>query len=197
VVALLLLSACGPDDGRHLADPDPDLTAVPVPTTSPAAIIDTDPPLTSIGPGEMTINGADFGPGENLPLASGCRGPTSPGLEWTAPPRRATELALVVQDVDGNGTIQWLITGISPDVLRAPPGSPPDVGEVRTNSTGTATWTSPCPQDGFSHRIVFTLYALDRELPAGAGDAASVVDTVRATAFGAASFLARAPIPEP
>lgn len=195
LAGLLLLPACGPDDGRHLADPDPDLTAVPVPTTSPAAIVDTDPALTTTGPGGMEIRGIDFGPGENLPTASGCGGPTSPGLTWTAPPRRVTELALVVQDIDGDGSIQWLVTGLSPGELSIPTGTPPESGEVRLNTTGTATWTSPCPQDGFAHRIVFTLYAFDQELPQTAGDAGSVVDAVRAAAFGSASFLVRAPIP--
>lgn len=169
---------------------------MPVATVSPATIVETDPELSVTGPGGLTITGVDFGPGENLPVVSACGGSTSPGLTWTAPPRRVTELALVAQDVDGDGAVQWLITGISPDTLGVTTGTAPGSGEVRQNSTGTATWASPCPQDGFGHRIVFTLYTLDRPLPEGAGDAASVVDAVRATAFGEASFYARAGIPE-
>lgn len=196
LVGLLVLAGCGPDDGRNLADPDPDLTAVPVATTMPATIDDPDPELSTTGPGGVALSGTGFGPGENLPLESGCGGPTSPGLTWTTPPRRATELALVAQDVDGDGNVQFLVTGMSPDTLQIPRGGPLESGEARQNSTGTTTWTSPCPQDGFAHRIVFTLYLLDRPLPEGAGDTASVVDTIRNTAFGEATVLARAPIPE-
>jgi phosphatidylethanolamine-binding protein (PEBP) family uncharacterized protein len=195
VAGLLALAACGPDDGRHLAEPDPDLTAVPVPTTSPAAIVDTNPALTTTGPGGLTIEGLEFGPGENLPLESSCGGPTSPGLRWTDSPQRVTDLALVVQDIDGNGAIQWLITDLAPEAQQIPAGTTPD-GEVRLNTTGTATWTSPCPGDGFAHRIVFTLYALDQPLPEGAADTASVVDAIRAAAIGSASIVARAGIPE-
>ena len=196
LVGFLVLAGCGPDDGRNLADPDPDLTAVPVATTTPATIDDPDPELSTTGPGGVELRGTGFGPGENLPLESGCGGPTSPGLTWTAPPRRATELALVAQDVDGDGAVQFLVTGMSPDTLQIPRGGPLESGEVRQNSTGTTTWTSPCPQDGFAHRIVFTLYLLDGPLPEGAADTASVVDTIRNTAFGEATVLARAPIPE-
>jgi phosphatidylethanolamine-binding protein (PEBP) family uncharacterized protein len=195
LVTVAVLVACGPDDGRELAEPNPDLTAIPVPTTSPAAIVDLDPALTSTGPGGLTINGTDFGPGENLPVASGCNGPTSPGLTWTAPPRRATELALVVQDVDGNGAIQWLVTGIPTEVRGVREGQMPAGGDVRANSTGTETWTSPCPQDGQTHRLVFSLYVLDSPLPQGAGDAASIVEAVRSTAFGAATVVGRAALP--
>jgi phosphatidylethanolamine-binding protein (PEBP) family uncharacterized protein len=196
VAGLFVLSACGPDDGRHLADPDPELTAVPVPTTSPAAIVDTNPALTTTGPGGLTIEGLEFGPGENLPVESACGGPTSPGLRWTDAPRRVTELALVVQDIDGNGSIQWLVTDLPPEATEIPTGTAPTGGEIRLNTTGTATWTSPCPRDGFAHRIVFTLYALDQPLPEGAADAASIVDAIRASAIGSASVLGRAGIPE-
>ena len=196
VTVAVALTACGPDDGRELADPDPDLTAVPVATTMPATIDDPDPQLATTGPGGVELRGTDFGPGEPLPLESGCGGPTSPGITWTAPPRRTTELALVAQDVDGDGAVQFLVTGMSPDTLQIPVGGPLESGEVRPNSTGTATWTSPCPQDGFSHRIVFTLYLLDGPLPEGPADTASVVDRVRDAAYGSASVVATAPIAE-
>lgn len=196
LVALVALTACGPDDGRELADPDPDLTAVPVATTTPATIDDPDPQLVTTGPGGVELSGIDFEPGEALPLESGCGGPTSPGLRWTAPPRRTTELALVAQDVDGDGAVQFVATGMSPDTLQIPTGGPLESGEVRQNSFGTTTWTSPCPQDGFAHRIVFTLYLLDGPLPEGAADTASVVDSIRAASYGQATVLARAPIRE-
>jgi phosphatidylethanolamine-binding protein (PEBP) family uncharacterized protein len=196
LVALLGLTACGPDDGRELADPDPDLTAVPVATVTPATIDDPDPALSSTGPGGVELRGTDFGPGESLPLESGCGGPTSPGLTWTAPPRRTTEMALVAQDVDGDGAVQFLVTGMSPDTLQIPRGGPLESGEVRQNSSGTTTWTSPCPQDGFAHRIVFTLYLLDGPMPEGAADTASVVDRIREAAYGSATVVARAPIAE-
>jgi phosphatidylethanolamine-binding protein (PEBP) family uncharacterized protein len=193
----LLLAACGPDDGRELADPDPDLTAVPVATTVPAAIDETEPELFTLGPGRLRLEGVDFSPGSSLPVASSCEGPTSPALRWTAPPRRSRELALVAQDVDGNGAIQWLVTGIPPETREVAAGEVPAGGDTRANSTGTETWTSPCAQDGIMHRIVFSLYVLNRPLPQGAGDPASIVQAVRDTAIGAATVIGRSGIAGP
>ena len=192
VLTVSLLAACGPDDGRHLADPDPDLTAVPVPTTAPVPVIDTDAPLQGVGPGGLTLSSPDFAPGATLPEESACAGDVSPALAWTDPPRRVTELALVVQDIDADGVAQWVVTGISPGRTRAPQGRPPTGAEVGLNSAGVAAWSGPCPQDAFAHRIVFTLYALDQPLPVTAGDATSVVSAVQSASYGSASLLARA-----
>ena len=188
----LALVACGPDDGRQLAEPDPDLTAVPVPTTTPAQVIDLDPPLQGIGPGELTLTSADFSAGATLPERSACGGDTSPRLEWTDPPNRIRELALVVQDIDAEGVAQWIVTGIPAEAGRVRAGEAPESGEVRANSAGDEAWASPCPLDGFAHRIVFTLYALDQELPQGAGDPTSVVTALQAASGGSASLLGRA-----
>lgn len=188
----LALVGCGPDDGRNLADPDPDLTAVPVPTTTPTEIIDLDPPLQGIGPGGLTLTSADFSPGATMPERSACGGDTSPRLEWTDPPNRITELALVVQDIDAEGVAQWIVTGIPAEAGRVRAGDVPAGGQVRANSAGDETWASPCPLDGFAHRIVFTLYALDQELSQGAGDPTSVVTAVQAASAGSASLLGRA-----
>ncbi len=192
VVLALALGACGPDDGRHLADPDPALTAVPVPTTTPTEVIDVDPPLQGIGPGDLTLSSADFSPGATLRGRSACGGSTSPRLEWTDPPNRITELALVVQDIDADGVAQWIVTGIPAEAGRVRAGEAPEGGEVRANSAGDEAWASPCPTDGFAHRIVFTLYALDQPLPEGAGDPTSVVTALQAASGGSASLLGRA-----
>jgi len=188
----LLLAACGPDDGRHLAEPDPALTAVPVPTTQPVPIVSGEIPLESFGPGGVRLSSPAFSPGATMPDVSGCGGELSPPLVWTAPPRRATELALVAQDLDGNGTAQWVVTGISPSVFRAPPGRPPRRSHVELNSAGVKGWASPCPSDGFQHRIDFRLYLLDGPLQPGGTDARSVVSAIQAAAFGSASIIGRA-----
>jgi phosphatidylethanolamine-binding protein (PEBP) family uncharacterized protein len=191
-LTVLVLAACGPDDGRHLADPNPELTAVPVPTTTPVPVIDEDAPLQGVGPGGLTLSSPDFAPGATMPRSATCRGDRSPELEWTDPPRRVTELALVVQDVDADGVAQWVVTGIPPGTTRARLGEPPGGSDVRQNSAGVAAYSGPCPQDGFAHRIVFTLYALDQPLPVGAGDPNSVVTAVQAASYGSASLIGRA-----
>jgi phosphatidylethanolamine-binding protein (PEBP) family uncharacterized protein len=195
-VALLALVgglvACGPDDGRRLADPDPELTAVPVPTTTRTPVLSGDVPEQGVGPGDLTLSSKNFSPGATLPPRSACAGDVSPQLSWTEPPRRAEELALVVQDIDADGVAQWIVTGIPTDVLRNRRGAPPEGSDVRINSAGVEGWTSPCPASGPAHRIVFTLYVLDEELAAGPGDPTSVVTAVQQASMGSASLLARA-----
>lgn len=178
-----------------MAEPDPDLTTVPVATAPPAPIVDADPPPQGTGPGGLELSSPDFEPGGVLPDASACGGPTSPALAWTAPPAQIEELALVVQDLDAGGVAQWVVTGIPADAGRVGAGRAPDGSDVRANSSAVEAWTSPCPQDGREHRIVFTLYALDEAPPAGAGDATSVVTAVQAASAGSASLLARAQPP--
>ena len=73
-LTVLVVAACGPDDGRHLADPNPELTAVPVPTTTPVPVIDEDAPLQGVGPGGLTLSSPDFAPGGTMPRSATCRG---------------------------------------------------------------------------------------------------------------------------
>jgi phosphatidylethanolamine-binding protein (PEBP) family uncharacterized protein len=149
-------------------------------------------PLLTEGPGGLQITSPDFSPGAAMPRRSGCRGNVSPALEWTTSPRRTTELALVVQDLDADGAAQWVVTGLSPDRAGIGQGGSPRGATMRMNSFGDEAWTSPCPMDGFAHRIVFTLYTLDRELPVTSADVTSVVSAIQTTAYGQASVLGRA-----
>jgi phosphatidylethanolamine-binding protein (PEBP) family uncharacterized protein len=194
--ALLVIAfaagACGPDDGRRLAEPNPDLTAVPVPTTAVIPAISGEVPLQGEGPGGLLLSSPDFSPGGTMPTRSGCDGELSPRLEWTESTRRTTELALVVQDIDADGVAQWVVTGISPDPDRIGLGELPPGAEARANSAGVQAWTSPCPTDGFAHEIVFTLYALDQPLPVTSEDPASVVNAIQGASYGSASLLGRA-----
>jgi phosphatidylethanolamine-binding protein (PEBP) family uncharacterized protein len=187
------VAACGPDDGRHLAEPDPALTAVSVPTTQPAVPqIEGEIPLLTEGPGGLQITSPDFSPGATLPGTSGCGGDEPPRLRWTRSPRRTTSLGLLVQDVDADGAALWVVTGISPDLHGLGSGEVPEGATVHENSFGERAWTSPCPSDDVAHRIVFTLYTLDRDLPVTSEDVASVVSNLQSTAYGQASLLGRA-----
>lgn len=196
-VALVALTACGPDDGRQLADPDPDLTAV-VPTSSTLpAFSGASVPLQGIGPDGLTLSSPDFVPGGPLPATATCAGERSPVMAWTAPGPDVVELALVAQDLDEGNLTQWVVTGIAPTEGRAPTGGAPLGADLRPNSTGRIGWDSPCPSDDTTHRIVFTLYALDRPLTVTATDAASVVRAVQDAAAGSASLLGQAIPPGP
>jgi phosphatidylethanolamine-binding protein (PEBP) family uncharacterized protein len=196
-VALVTLAACGPDDGRQLAEPDPDLTAV-VPTTSTLpAFSGGSVPLQGIGPDGLTLSSPDFVPGGPLPASATCSGDRSPTMTWTAPGPDVVELALVAQDLDEGNLAQWVVTGIAPTEGRSPAGGAPLGADLRPNSAGAVGWDSPCPGDDITHRIVFTLYALDQPLNVTVADAASVVRAVQDAAAGSASVLGQALPPGP
>lgn len=110
----------------------------------------------------------------------GCSGDNvSPALRWTAPPDRAKSFALTVFDPDarkGIGWWHWLIFNIPGSVRElkanagsvekglAPAGAVQGVTDFETNG-----YAGPCPPPGDSpHHYVFTLYALDVAVVAGA-----------------------------
>jgi hypothetical protein len=66
---------------------------------------------------------------------------------------------------DGNFD-HWVVYNIAPDVDKIPEGGKPGIEGV--NSRGTTGYTGPCPPPEYepsTHRYIFTLYALDAELP--------------------------------
>ena len=94
-----------------------------------------------------------------------------PRLVWRGVPRRAKELALVLDDPDAPGGTftHWLVYGISPSATEwggtgwsaYPPGGPPRMGR---NDFGKLGYGGPCPPRGETHHYVFRLLALDRRL---------------------------------
>ncbi|MEL7207218.1 MAG: YbhB/YbcL family Raf kinase inhibitor-like protein [Actinomycetota bacterium] len=198
VVMAALVGACSTNDGRQLADPDPDLTRVT--TTAPtatgeqargAAAPDLAIPVSSAGPSGLTVASPDFAPGGSLPTTVTCDGAgTAPTVTWSGAPDDA-RLALAVRDADGGGAVHWLVTGLSGSSGTVDP-SALTVADERTNSFGTDGWTGPCPDDGLEHRYVFALYLVPAD-PAVPDDAPpeAVLGALEAEQTGAATTLGK------
>lgn len=197
VVGAILVAGCSTDDGRRLADPDPDLTRVTTtaPTASgeasrggPASAVAI--PVSSQGPNGLSLTSGDFAPGAALPVVHTCDGADRPpAMLWTGNTDESP-LALTVRDADADGIVHWLVTGLTASSGRID-GSPGQPGTQRPNGFGVTAWTGPCPPDDLEHRYVFTLYRLDEplDLPAGTG-AADVVDELERLHVEAATTLA-------
>ena len=85
----------------------------------------------------------------------------APPLEWTAPPPGTQELALVAQEVDGDGSakVHWLVWGLAGQRGQLLEGEvPPRTGK---NAAGNSEWLLPNPPLGEERRYVFQLFALD------------------------------------
>ena len=112
----------------------------------------------------LTLSSPAFHSGGAIPKRYTCDGADlSPPLRWTAPPRAARSLALLVEDMSAPQVFKhWLAWGISPRSRGLATGArPPRQGR---NDFGRVGYGGPCPPSGRNHRYVFRLYALRKPL---------------------------------
>ena len=111
-------------------------------------------------------------PGKPIAKRFTCDGTdVPPKLVWRGVPRRAKELALVLEDPDAPGGTftHWLVYGLSPATTewgRAGWSAyPPGGASTRSgrNDFGKIGYGGPCPPAGQMHHYVFRLLALDRK----------------------------------
>jgi Raf kinase inhibitor-like YbhB/YbcL family protein len=129
-------------------------------------------------PENVQVTSPAFDEGQTIPKRFTCDGEdVSPPLAVGGVPRRARELALVVEDPDADRFVHWTVLRIPSDTATIEEGRVPS-GSIETeNSFGDRGWGGPCPPEGDDpHRYVFALYALSRPLELDA-DASS--DEVR------------------
>jgi Raf kinase inhibitor-like YbhB/YbcL family protein len=100
-----------------------------------------------------------------IPKRFTCSGEdVSPPLRWRGV-GNAPELTLLVEDIDADRFVHWIVLGIPRDVDHFATGKTPP-GTIETeNSFGDRGWRGPCPPEGDPpHRYVFALYATDAPL---------------------------------
>jgi Raf kinase inhibitor-like YbhB/YbcL family protein len=130
--------------------------------------------------GELTLSSPDFAEGQPIPRRFACDGDdASPPLSWSGAPGDTASLALVMDDPDAGGFVHWVVFDMTASASGSLPAGwsrSPDAPPQGTNSFGRVGYGGPCPPSG-SHRYVFRLLALDRELAlAGAPTAREVLD---------------------
>ncbi len=100
----------------------------------------------------------------------------SPALEWTAVPDEAMTLALIADDPDASEgpCVHCVLYNVTAHILEIPENLPRE-GQLQNgimqgqNDFKSTGYGGPCPPSG-THRYVFKLHALDKELelPSGA-----------------------------
>jgi Raf kinase inhibitor-like YbhB/YbcL family protein len=132
-------------------------------------------------PENFTLTSPAFGHGEPIPEKHRGRllgANISPALNWTPPPDRTVEFALIVQDPDvpfGKPAIHALALGIDPSLGGIPENAlthPSPIPGIRhgKGALGHRGWAGPMPPRSHGpHAYVFQLFALDQapDLPAG------------------------------
>lgn len=123
----------------------------------------------------LSITSTAFSANGTIPARFTCDGNgISPELVFSNVPEGAQSLALTMEDPDvplsaradgmWNHWVVWNMPSTTPGIAEG--AVPP--GVVGINTSGTIAYASPCPPDR-EHRYIFTLYALDAELPLSQG----------------------------
>jgi hypothetical protein len=124
-------------------------------------------------PPTISLGSPAFAKGSEIPKQYTCDGEgISPPLVWSSVPRKAKELALLVEDPDAPGGtfVHWSVWGIPSKVTQLEPDVATANLQQGKNSFGKVAYGPPCPPKGSApHRYVFTLYALSQPLPLGNG----------------------------
>ena len=178
LVVAVTAAGCG-SSGRELRAP-------PGLVTAPARYV---PVNQSQGPGGMLVEGANFEPGGDLPLAAIVEG-GPPTLAWWNIPVGTTELVLIVSVFDPEAPpILWAVAGLGPSSAGLFGGPLPQGARPLWRIDGTVDWPGYPPTGS---RVVFTLCALAAPLSpdAVAADAWNLCGT---DALGVATVSALVP----
>eukprot|EP00300_Choanocystis_sp_HF-7_P041953 c8731_g1_i1.p1 GENE.c8731_g1_i1~~c8731_g1_i1.p1 ORF type:complete len:358 (-),score=46.47 c8731_g1_i1:15-1007(-) len=88
----------------------------------------------------------------------------SPPLKWYRAPSKTKSFVLMVDDMDADGFVHWLVTDIPRNVSEleadASGVAMPEGSKELLNSLGEYGWTGPCPLDE-RHRYRFRIFAMD------------------------------------
>jgi Raf kinase inhibitor-like YbhB/YbcL family protein len=118
-----------------------------------------------------------FAKGAAIPDGFTCEGASaSPPLRWKGAPKKAVQLALVVDDPDApSGTfVHWVAWNIDPTAGELPEQHVPAGVVQGSNSGGSQKYLGPCPPRGDEpHHYRFTLYALSKAPTVSAGATAA------------------------
>jgi hypothetical protein len=129
-------------------------------------------------PDQFTLTSPEFAEGGAIPRRFACDGDdASPPLSWSGAPDGAVTLALVMDDPDARGFVHWVVFNIDASATGSLPAgwaASADASPQGANSFGRVGYGGPCPPSG-THRYVFRLLALDRELDVAAGPTARTV----------------------
>ncbi len=143
--------SCSSQDGRELAEPDPQLTATTPPTTAPA------PTLASF----LTLTSPAFDISANLPARFTCDGAdVSPPLTISDVPADADTLVVSLTDPDADGFVHWAMADIAPTTTNLGAGEVPPGAVIYPNDFGNRDYDGPCPPEGEPHDYLFTVYVL-------------------------------------
>jgi Raf kinase inhibitor-like YbhB/YbcL family protein len=125
----------------------------------------------------IAISSPAFNDGGDIPLKFTCDGSdTSPALKIANIPATAKSLVLIMEDPDAPGGLftHWLVWNVDPKTSSVAENASGG-GTIGRNDFGKSGYGGPCPPSG-SHRYVFRVFALDRQLGLAGGATRKQID---------------------
>lgn len=131
-----------------------------------------------------------------LPDPYTCKGASiSPKVSWEKIPEGTKSLVLIVDDPDApKGTFtHWILYNIPPSTRQIDRDQPyakmlKNGAQQGDNSAGSRGYYPPCPPVGTAHHYVFSLYALDCELPLLTANRESIDSAMNGHVIGQETF---------
>ena len=148
-LAGLALTSCN-DDGRTLEPTSATMPPTEVPTTeAPDAVVG------------LRVTSPDVVDGAPLQPAFTCDGAgTAPLLVFSGAPPAAAELAVAVVDLDADGYVHLVVSGLPSTTAQLDVGQLPEGAVVGRSTADVVGWEPPCPPPGDpAHRYEIRLYA--------------------------------------
>lgn len=141
---------------------------------------------------EFAISSPAFGAGGPIPARFTVDGANiSPQLDVAHPPEGTASFALIMDDPDAPaGTwVHWVAWNIPAETRQIPEGQLPAGAVAGRNSWGRTGYGGPSPPSG-THRYVFKLYAVDRQLELShRTDKATLLEALEGKVLGRAKLM--------
>lgn len=116
----------------------------------------------------FSVTSTAFIEGNTVPVEYTCDGSDhSPPLAWNGAPEKTKTFAIICADPDAPaGTwYHWVIYNIPGHIHELAENEVPAGSVEGKTSWGRNHYNGPCPPKGNPHRYIFTVYALDTQLP--------------------------------
>jgi Raf kinase inhibitor-like YbhB/YbcL family protein len=121
----------------------------------------------------MRLVSAALGDDQVLPVRFTCRGEgVSPPLSWFDVPDDAKSLVLMMETLDGEDGVNWLVYDVPPVRTGFGSDTAPADARVGLNDMGRRRYEAPCARRPV--RYVFSVHALDRRLDLEDADATRI-----------------------
>lgn len=192
LACVAIIAGCG-TSGRELRESAPGATAPPrradSTTTTFGGQVTVDPDAAVLRPTGFSLTAVGWTDEGAMPIDLGCGGADlPPSLAISGVPAGTAELLLVATDTAAPSFHRWILATLPATTVAITRGSLPAGAVELLNSTGSRSWTGPCPAPGTTTRFQLRLYALATPSGLTASSGTDAIPAVISTATHVAAL---------